>query len=431
MSAGDNDRRKFGWRLRRAGSARCPHRVALNAQSFSPVILHSQITLLSPHLLPSQTKRTAPLTFTDIRLQSVNPKKAFGTLAQGAILVVVGLGSPVETSTGAGLLAGILSFRTVLAVLTISRLGRWSIRYYNDTATTAKQAGLDRQAANGGLGEYYSEADTRIPTWIITGDQTVVAGLCGLDGAALAGGAVDTAVAAAWLDDGIAPNGQRGRTFTTRSVHGFDLTFAAPKSVSLVRALTGEVAEKVLAAAHEKAIQAAMAYLHQHAGYTRIHDPDTGMKDLQRLPGLVGMAYQHETSRCGDPHLHTHVIVPNRQPRADGVLVSLDSKSLYHEAKAAGMIYQATLRHELHVERGFEWAPVDPHSGMAEIAGITRDHHCLVAAFHPPPRMGPRQTGRRRRGTHRGTVGGCAEGHPPDQTRSPGVGGPQGAVARG
>lgn len=30
------------------------------------------------------------------------------------------------------------------------------------------------------------------------------------------------------------------------------------------------------------------------------------------------IAYQHETSRCGDPHLHTRVIVPNRQARADG-----------------------------------------------------------------------------------------------------------------
>jgi conjugative relaxase-like TrwC/TraI family protein len=296
-----------------------------------------------------------------------------GTLAQGAILVVVGLGSAAETFTGVVDLTGIPNFRTVLKVLTISRLKRWSIRYYNDTADTAKQAGLDRQAANGGLGEYYSEADTRVPTWLVTGDRAVVAALCGLDDAALAGGAVDTAVATAWLDDGIAPNGQCGRAFTATSVHGFDLTFAVPKSVSLVRALTDPVAEKVLAAAHEKAIAAAMAYLHEHAGYTRVHNPVTGYKDLQRLPGLVGIAYQHETSRCGDPHLHTHVIVPNRQPRADGVLVSLDSKSLYHEAKAAGMIYQATLRHELHVERGLEWAPVDPHSGMAEIAGVTQD----------------------------------------------------------
>jgi hypothetical protein len=34
-------------------------------------------------------------------------------------------------------------------------------------------------------------------------------------------------------------------------VHGFDLTFAAPKSVSLVRALGNDVAEKTVAAAHE------------------------------------------------------------------------------------------------------------------------------------------------------------------------------------
>jgi len=130
-------------------------------------------------------------------------------------------------------------------------------------------------------------------------------------------------------------------------------------------------ARKLWPAAHLRAVQAAMDYLHRHAGYTRVHNPVTGMKDLQRLLGLVAIAYQHETSRCGDPHLHTHVIVPNRQPRADGQLVSLDSKSLYHEAKAAGMIYQATLRRELHAERGFEFTPIDPHTGMADIAGVT------------------------------------------------------------
>ncbi len=180
-----------------------------------------------------------------------------------------------------------------------------------------------------------------------------------------------------WLDDGIGPNGQAGRAFTKGSVHGFDLTFAAPKSVSLLRALTDDVAEKVLQAAHLRAVEAAMTYLHEHAGYTRVHNPLTGTKDLQRLPGLVAIAYQHETSRCGDPHLHTHVIVPNRQARADGTLVSLDSKSLYHEAKAAGIIYQATLRHELTTERGVEWQPVDPFTGMAEIAGVDPD--CIRA----------------------------------------------------
>jgi conjugative relaxase-like TrwC/TraI family protein len=262
-------------------------------------------------------------------------------------------------------------------VLTISRLSRWSINYYNDTARQATQAGLDRRRANGGLGEYYSEGDTRAATWLIAGDTDRTVELVGLDGRAADGGTADPDVAQRWLDDGIAPNSQAGRAFTKGSVHGFDLTFAAPKSVSLLRALTDGIGEKVMQAAHQRAISAAMTYLHQHAGYTRVHNPLSGAKDLQRLPGLVAIAYQHETSRCGDPHLHTHVIVPNRQARADGTLVSIDSKSLFHEAKAAGVVYQATLRHELHAELGVEWVSVDPFTGMSEIASVT--NKCIRA----------------------------------------------------
>ena len=55
-------------------------------------------------------------------------------------------------------------------MLTISRLSRWSINYYNDTARQATLAAMDRQRANGGLGEYYTERDTRTPTWLIAGD---------------------------------------------------------------------------------------------------------------------------------------------------------------------------------------------------------------------------------------------------------------------
>jgi conjugative relaxase-like TrwC/TraI family protein len=262
-------------------------------------------------------------------------------------------------------------------MLTISRLSHRSITYYNDTANQAKCSATKHRTAGGGLAEYYSEGETRLPSWLVVGDKHFVAAATGLSGSALDGGDVDTEVARVWLDDGRAPNGVSGREFTDKSVHGFDLTFSAPKSVSLIRALTDDIAEKVLATAHTHAVHAAMEYLHRHAGYTRVHNPETGNKDLQRLPGLLAIAYQHETSRCGDPHLHTHVIVPNRQPRADGQLVSLDSKSLYHEAKAAGIIYQATLRHLLHTERGFEFHPVDPHTGMAEIAGVDPD--CLTA----------------------------------------------------
>ena len=258
-------------------------------------------------------------------------------------------------------------------MLTISRLGRSSIRYYNRTADQAAQASMDRQAAGGGLGEYYSELDSRAPVWLVCGDRDRVGELTGLSAGGVRGGFADTATAADWLDDGRAPNGLRGRAFRADAVHGFDLTFAAPKSVSLVRGLGNEVAGKTVVAAHLKAVEAAMAYLCDHAGYTRIYRGSRGVGNLQRLPGLVAIAYQHETSRCGDPHLHTHVIVPNRQARADGQLVSLDSKSLFYEAKAAGVIYQAALRAELHAQMGVEWQSVEVRTGQAEIAGIPRE----------------------------------------------------------
>lgn len=266
----------------------------------------------------------------------------------------------------------------VSLVLTISKLKRWSINYYVDTAATAARVTRDAGSAGGGLGEYYTEHETRNPVWLCAGDSHTAAGLVGLGDVERAGGTADSGVVALWLDTGVAPNGLCGRGFGARSVHGFDLTFCAPKSVSLLRVLRGDdVVQKAIACAHATAIGEAMEYLAQHAGYTRVHNPVTDEKDLVRLPGLVGVGYQHETSRRGDPHLHTHVIVPNRQARADGVLVSIDGTSLFHEAKAAGVIYQATLRRELHRSVGFEWKQVDPSTGMAEVAGVTRD--CIAA----------------------------------------------------
>jgi hypothetical protein len=52
-------------------------------------------------------------------------------------------------------------------------------------------------------------------------------------------------------------------------VHGFDLTFCAPKSVSLVRVLrTDDVVAKAAADAHTTALAEAMEFRAAHAGYT-------------------------------------------------------------------------------------------------------------------------------------------------------------------
>lgn len=113
----------------------------------------------------------------------------------------------------------------------------------------------------------------------MAGDTRTTAGLVGLADAQRAGGTADAAVVARWLDDGVTGKGAHGRAFGERGVHGFDLTFCAPKSVSLIRALrTDDVVAKAIADAHTTALSEAMEYLAAHAGYTRVHNPRTGEK---------------------------------------------------------------------------------------------------------------------------------------------------------
>lgn len=93
---------------------------------------------------------------------------------------------------------------------------------------------------------------------------------------------------------------------------------------------------KSLLDAHNAGVKEALEYIHQHAGYTHVHNKVTGMKDLQRLPGVVTVTYQHETSRAGDPHLHTSRHRAQQAGRLDGTPAAIDTDSLWHEAKPAG-----------------------------------------------------------------------------------------------
>ena len=72
-------------------------------------------------------------------------------------------------------------------MLTISKLKRWSINYYNDTAKSAGRAAKDLQRANGGL-EYYSEHETRSPVWLLAGDKRARPGRGGGGGGRRGGG---------------------------------------------------------------------------------------------------------------------------------------------------------------------------------------------------------------------------------------------------
>jgi conjugative relaxase-like TrwC/TraI family protein len=175
--------------------------------------------------------------------------------------------------------------------------------------------------------------------------------------------------------DGAHP--QTGGELAARSggvrVAGYDLTFRAPKSVSLLYGLGSPQVTGQVRRAHEQAIVEALGYLERHAAIvSRGH-----ARQRQELAGgLVAAAYPHRTSRAGDPLLHTHVLVANLGQGSDGRWTALDGRALYAHVKTAGYLYQAVLRGELARRLGVAWGPV--RQGAADVAGVPR---AVVVAF--------------------------------------------------
>jgi conjugative relaxase-like TrwC/TraI family protein len=125
---------------------------------------------------------------------------------------------------------------------------------------------------------------------------------------------------------------------------GWDMTFSAPKSVSVLWALS-EVRERpAIEGAHRTAVAAATRYLEQTAAWAR-----RGKGGATREPtaGLLMATFEHHTSRELDPQLHAHVFIFNLAPRKDGTWGAIVSRELYKAQKQAGAVYRAALAGEL------------------------------------------------------------------------------------
>jgi conjugative relaxase-like TrwC/TraI family protein len=149
-------------------------------------------------------------------------------------------------------------------------------------------------------------------------------------------------------------------------VAGYDLTFAAPKSASVLFGLADpEVAAEVLAAHHE-AVASALGYVADRA--VGLRRAAGGERSLSAADGVVGAAFTHGISRALDPHLHTHVVVANLAHGVDGRWSAIDSRGLFAHAGAAGQLYDAALRHRLSDALGCRWSI--GQSGHYEVIGI-------------------------------------------------------------
>jgi len=123
---------------------------------------------------------------------------------------------------------------------------------------------------------------------------------------------------------------------------GWDCTFSAPKSVSVVWAGADVELKKEIERAHESAVKAAFDYLEDNT-ITRRGKGGT----IDEEARLVASRFNHYTSREGDPQLHSHVVISNFSVRNDGTVGTIDSRTFYEHKMAAGALYQVEMAYQM------------------------------------------------------------------------------------
>jgi conjugative relaxase-like TrwC/TraI family protein len=156
-------------------------------------------------------------------------------------------------------------------------------------------------------------------------------------------------------------------------VRGYDATFSAPKSVSVLFAVGDEWIREQVTEAHDQAVDAVLSWVEDHA-HTRLrHHGHIMHVDAEGM--VVGVFRQH-TSRRLDPQLHTHAVIANKVRGPGGRWLALDARGLIHDQRTGMALYHASLRAELTSRLGVEWET--PEHGIAEIAGIPKE---VLAGF--------------------------------------------------
>ena len=159
-----------------------------------------------------------------------------------------------------------------------------------------------------------------------------------------------------------------GEVLAIGRARGFDATFSAPKSVSLLWALSPDpwVRAEVLAA-HDTAVVAALGWFAQHGAHTRRGADGAHQVDTR---GVVAGLFRQHTSRTVDPQLHTHAVIWSKVQDPTGKWLALDARFLKRQQRSIGWIYDAALRTELTARLGVDWDPIEPGAGQADLIGV-------------------------------------------------------------
>jgi conjugative relaxase-like TrwC/TraI family protein len=258
--------------------------------------------------------------------------------------------------------------RRTARTLRITRIkgGEAAIRYYAKLVRGQERDGAwedNRRAGRGQLDDYYLPSGEEGGLWWGSGRHAL-----GLNGAG-------TQEQLRALFDGRHPHTgeQLGQPPRATSIRAYDLTFSAPKTVSILASLMGGQDERAILEAHEQAVAAALSVLEERST-TR-----AGRGGAVRLDigGLTVLMVRHRTSRALDPQLHTHALLIARVQGVDGRWRALDATLAFRAVRALGFLYQSALRSELQRRwPQLRWLSVQ--KGQAEIAGMAalKDAFC-------------------------------------------------------
>ena len=118
---------------------------------------------------------------------------------------------------------------------------------------------------------------------------------------------------------------------------GRDITFSAPKSVSLTALVGGDAR---IVDAHDKAVKKSLAWFEKNAAETRLRDSRRGRMVRAGNQKTVVATFTHDTSRNLDPMLHTHSVIANMLLGADGKWRTMANERLYRSKMLLGALYR-------------------------------------------------------------------------------------------
>jgi len=137
------------------------------------------------------------------------------------------------------------------------------------------------------------------------------------------------------------------------AVAGYEVVFGPPKSVSVAWALGDDVTRERIVGLHRQAVKDTLTHLETNAVFTREGNWGEAQVDIQ---GITAAIFEHWDSRCGDPHLHTHVPISCKVKRSgDGAWTTLDTRTIHASAVVMSEFYNSRLR-DLFRDHGASWA---------------------------------------------------------------------------